>query len=223
MSYPTLTASLDSIQTLYPTPGPHPNGLQATAQGLWCLDQQTNRLQLLDYASGHVTVDLATESDRGSGVTDDGETLWIASTYNCKILRLDRKSGATLAEYPSPGAEKTGSHGLEWRDGKLWVATPPSATIYQLDPDANCAIIKSFPAPGNRPHGIAWRGEELWCVETNQRAIYCFDYTSGTIRGKLQLPDAAPEPHGMTIWQEHFWYCDADAHVICRLPVPTIE
>jgi streptogramin lyase len=223
MSYPTLTASLDSIQTLYPTPGPHPNGLQATAQGLWCLDQQTNRLQLLDYASGHVTVDLATESDRGSGVTAAGATPWIASTSNCKILRLDRKSGATLAEYPSPGAEKTGSHGLEWRDGKLWVATPPSATIYQLDPDANCAIIKSFPAPGNRPHGIAWHGEALWCVETNQRAIYCFDYTSGTIRGKLQLPDAAPEPHGMTIWQEHFWYCDADAHVICRLPVPTIE
>ena len=60
MSYPTLVASLDSIETLYSTPGPHPNGLQATAQGMWCLDQSTNRLQLLDYASGNVLVDLAT-------------------------------------------------------------------------------------------------------------------------------------------------------------------
>jgi sugar lactone lactonase YvrE len=222
MSYATTSASLDSVETLYASPGPHPNGLQATSQGLWCLDQHTNRLQLLDYASGKVLVDLPTESDRGSGVTDDGDTLWIASTYNRKILRVDRNSGATIAEFATPGAEKTGAHGLEWRDGKLWVATPPSAMVYQVDPDANCAVIKSFPAPGNRPHGLAWRVKELWLVETNHRAIYCYDYEQGTIRGKVQLPEGAPEPHGMTIWDGHFWYCDAETQVICRIPVPEI-
>ena len=220
MSYPTLTA--ESIEILYDTPGPHPNGLQATPQGLWCLDQHTNRLQLLDYANGKVLVDLETESDRGSGVTDDGETLWIASTYNCKLLRVDRHTGSTIDEYPSPDAAKTGSHGLEWRDGKLWVDNPPSATIYQLDPANDCAILRSFDAPGNRPHGLAWRGEELWCVETNHRAIYCYDYKAGTIRFKLQLPADWPEPHGMTLWENHFWYCDADAHNICRTPVPDV-
>lgn len=220
MSYPTVTA--DSVETLYATPGPHPNGLQATAQGLWCLDQETNRLQLIDYASGKVLVDLATESDRGSGVTDDGKTLWIASTYNCKLLQVDRNTGATIAEYETPGAAKTGAHGLEWRDGKLWVATPPSATIYQLDPAAGCAVIHSFAAPGNRPHGLAWRGDELWCVETNDRSIYCYDATSGTIRLRLQLPDDAPEPHGMSLWEDHFWYCDADTHIVCRLPIPDV-
>jgi streptogramin lyase len=223
MSYATETAPLVSVETLYKTPGPHPNGLQATAQGLWCLDQQTNRLQLLDYATGKVLVDLATESDRGSGVTDDGETLWIASTYNRKILRVDRQSGATIAEFETPGAEQTGAHGLEWRDGKLWVATPPSATVYQLDPENNCTVIKSFPAPGNRPHGLGWNGEELWLVETNHRSIYCYDYHTGTIRYRLQLPDGAPEPHGMTIWDGYFWYCDAETHDICRLPVPQLS
>ena len=148
--------------------------------------------------------------------------MWISSTYNCKILRLDRLTGATLAEFETPGAEKTGAHGLEWRDGKLWIATPPSATVYQVDPANHCVVIKSFPAPGNRPHGLAWRGEELWCVETNHRAIYCFDYTNGAIRFKLQLPAEAPEPHGMTLWDNHFWYCDADAHIIVRVPVPTV-
>jgi streptogramin lyase len=218
-----LNADPVTIQTLYLAPGPHPNGLQATPQGLWCLDQHTNRLQLLDYATGNVLVDLATASDRGSGVTDDGATLWIASTYNCKILNVDRHTGDTLAEYATPGAAKTGAHGLEWRDGKLWVATPPSATVYQLDPANNCVVIRSFPAPGNRPHGLAWHGEEMWLVETNHRAIYCYDYNSGTIRAKLQLPESAPEPHGMTIWQDDFYYCDAETHVICRLPVPTVS
>src|SRR5215210_7859929 len=102
MSYPIQTAT--SVETLYSTPGPHPNGLQATAAGIWCLDQSTNRLQLIDYASGKILTDLATEADKGSGVTDDGDTLWIASTYNCKILRVDRNTGATLAEFPTPGA-----------------------------------------------------------------------------------------------------------------------
>jgi streptogramin lyase len=175
----------------------------------------------MEYASGRVTVDLATESDRGSGVTDDGETLWIASTYNCKILRVDRNTGATLAEFGSPGAEKTGSHGLEWRDGKLWVATPPSATIYQLNPDDG-SIIMSFAAPGKRPHGLAWHGGALWCVETNHRAFSAYDYNKGEILFKLQLPADAPEPHGMTIWENHFWYCDAETHLVCRLPVPAI-
>ncbi|MCC6458594.1 MAG: hypothetical protein IT328_26835 [Caldilineaceae bacterium] len=220
MSYPTQVA--DAVETLYSTPGPHPNGLQATAQGLWCLDQETNRLQLMDYADGKVLIDLATESDRGSGVTDDGDTLWIASTYNCKLLRVNRHTGATIAEYPSPDASKTGAHGLEWREGKLWVANPPSATIYQLDPAADCAVIHSFAAPGKRPHGLAWHGDELWCVETNDRAFYCYDPTSGAIRFKLQLPDDAPEPHGMSLWEDHFWYCDADTHLVCRLPVPII-
>lgn len=222
MSYPTINADAASIATLYSTPGPHPNGLQATAQGLWCLDQHTNRLQLLDYATGAVLVDLATESDRGSGVTDDGTTLWLSSTYNCKILNVDRNTGATIAEYATPGAEKTGAHGLEWRDGKLWVATPPAATFYQLDPADNCTVIQSFPAPGNRPHGLAWHGDDLWLVETNHRAIYCYNYTNGEIRGKLQLPADAPEPHGMTIWEGNFLYCDADAHIICSVPVPAI-
>ncbi len=221
-NYPTLEADTASIVTLYPTPGPHPNGLQATAAGLWCLDQHTNRLQRLDYASGAVNVDLETESDRGSGVTDDGTHLWIASTYNRKILKVDRNTGATLAEYDTPGAEKTGAHGLEWRDGKLWVATPPSATVYQLDPANNCAVIKSFPAPGIRPHGLAWHGNALWLVETNHRAIYAYDYENGDILAKFQLPASAPEPHGMTIWEDHFLYCDADAHIICRVPVPSI-
>lgn len=220
MSYPTLLA--DSVETLFSTPGPHPNGLQATAQGLWCLDQEIHHLHLLDYASGKALVDLATASDKGSGVTDDGETLWISSTYNRKILRIDRHTGATIAEFATPGAAETGAHGLEWRDGKLWIATPPAATIYQVDPNANCAVIHSFAAPGNRPHGLAWRGDELWCVETNHRAIYCLDATSGDIRFKLQLPDAAPEPHGMSLWDDHFWYCDANTHLICRLPVPNL-
>lgn len=219
MSHPTAVAP--DVVHVFQAPGPHPNGLQATSAGLWVLDQETNQAHLLD-DDGRVLRTLATASDRGSGITDDGDALWVASTYSCELLRIDRASGATLARYPSPGAEKTGSHGLEWRDGKLWVATPPSATVYQLDPANGCAVLHSFAAPGNRPHGLGWRGDELWVVETNHRAVYCYDPATGQVRFKLALPDDAPEPHGMTIRGDDLWYCDANTCAICRLTLPTL-
>ena len=48
--------------------------------------------------------EFATGSDRGSGITFDGEALWIGSTYNREIVRCDAKTGKTLARYFTPGA-----------------------------------------------------------------------------------------------------------------------
>ena len=39
-------------------------------------------------------------------------------------------------------------------------------------------------------------------------------------RESIELSDAAPEPHGMTIGDGHFWYCDANTSAVCRFPVP---
>jgi streptogramin lyase len=219
MTYPTLVAA--DVVTVFQAPGPQPNGMQAIAAGLWILDQLTNEVHLVDY-DGSVLHTLATASDRGSGITDDGDTLWLASTYSRELLRIDRSSGRTLASYPSPGAAVTGSHGLEWRAGRLWIATPPSATIYQLDPFNDCVVVHSFPAPGNRPHGLGWRDDELWVVETNHRAIYCYDAVAGQVRLKLSLPESAPEPHGMTVRGDELFYCDAHTRAVCRLTLPVI-
>jgi streptogramin lyase len=208
-----------TIETLFNTPGPQPNGMQATADGLWILDQITNQLHLVSY-SGEVLKTLETASDKGSGVTDSGDALWLASTYSCEILKIDRETGETLGRWPSPDAKKTGSHGLEWRDGYLWNANPPSATIYQMDvSDGELKVVHTIPAPGNRPHGLAWDGDDLFCVETNHRAFYRLDPKTGEQLEKIEIPEPHPEPHGMTIWQGYFWYCDAHTRAVCRLPV----
>ncbi|MCC6165785.1 MAG: hypothetical protein IT329_01030 [Caldilineaceae bacterium] len=212
-------SSTSSVETVFSTPGPHPNGMQATAEGFWILDQHTHLLQLVSH-TGEVLRTLATESDRGSGVTFDGAALWIASTYNCKILRVDAQTGATLAAYETPGAAKTGAHGLEWRGGLLWIATPPAATIYQVDVAGGFRVVHSFPAPGGRPHGLAWQDGDLWCVETNHRAFYRLDAKTGATLAKIELPTAAPEPHGMTIGDGYFWYCDANTGTVARFALP---
>ncbi len=197
-------------------PGPQPNGMQATPDGIWILDQKTNQADLVSF-SGEVLKTMDTASDRGSGITDTGPALWLASTYNREILCVDRQTGETLERFDTPGADVTGAHGLEIRDSHLWMAVPPSATIYQVDLQSGFKVVHSFPSPGERPHGIAWEGRDLWCVETNHRAIYRLNAADGAIREKIEIPEDYPEPHGMTMWEGAFWYCDAGSRAVCRV------
>jgi len=209
------------------TQAAHPNGLHAAPDALWIIDQKDGRLYHQAYDDGRVLRVIETEADRASGVTWDGSHVWLASTYNCKLLQVDPASGRTVAELDTPGAgvvpwgkpgqPRTGAHGLEWRDGTLWVAVPPSGTIYQVNPD-NGAVLQSFKGPGFRPHGLAWQGDDLWCVETNDRAFYRYRIDTGDVLERIVID--GPEPHGMTIHQGQFWYCQDVTREIATVKVP---
>jgi DNA-binding beta-propeller fold protein YncE len=92
--FPTQVAT--RVERVFRTPGAAPNGLQSTSEGLWVLDQATNRVALVDYNDGHVLRQFDTETDRGSGITFDGQAIWIASTYNRLLVRADAQTGRTL-------------------------------------------------------------------------------------------------------------------------------
>ena len=126
--------------------------------------------------------------------------------------------GRPLAPKTNSGKQvrnPTGSHGLEWRDGKLWVVVPPAKTAYQLDPKT-LAVLKKWPTAGDRPHGIGWEGRFLWAADTNMNCFHKYDPETGEVLDMIQLKDTDPLPHGMTIWRGTMWYCD-DSGVICRL------
>jgi sugar lactone lactonase YvrE len=250
------------VEIVFKSPGadPKPNGLQATRDGLWIIDQGTgNQAHLVDY-KGKLLRSFETETDRSSGITFDGETLWIGSTYNRQIVRTDARTGKALERHFTPGAgviyqmvgdpparrsplarpnppapasaaaqpvggfdagrvqgalaPGTGAHGQEWRDGKLWLAVPPSRTVYCLDPKTWIVQTK-FPTAGNRPHGIGWEGKYLWVTDSNLNAFFKHDPETGDMLEKIQLADTDPLPHGMTIWEQYMWYCD-DVGVVCR-------
>jgi len=235
------------VEKAFDSPGPKPNGLQATSEGLWILDQGENRAYLVDYKNGNVLHAVDTASDRGSGITFDGEAIWLASTFDEKIIRSDAKTGKTISEYYTPGSgpsfhltsdvpwrysplvekptyiDRTdskpkkgrGAHGLEWRNGKLWMAGTPSRMVYRINPKT-WLVEHRFPEVGSRGHGIGWDGKWLWCTDSNLNAFFKHDPTNGEIVEKIQLADSDPLPHGMTIWQKTMWYCD-DVGVVCRL------
>ncbi len=201
------------------TPGPQPNGLQATPEGLWVIDQEDLNVYLLDWQAGSATKHFPTATYHSSGITWDGENVWVSSTFTPIEIFQYSAEGKELKRLGTPGAsEKSGAHGLEWIDGKLWVTVPPSATTYQLDPE-NGKILRQFPAPGNRPHGLAWDGETLWVAETTDRTITGYDL-EGNVRRILALdegPADAPAPHGLTYHQGELWYCDAETRFVATI------
>ena len=199
--------------------GGHPNGLQATADGLWILDQGDNKAYLVGY-DGKLEREIATESDRGSGIGFDGKHLWIASTYNRKTLEVDPLTGKTIRAFDTPGSGRvktstnpnqpeTGAHGIEFRRGKMWIAVPPAVKIYRIDPKSH-TVEHEIPAPGERPHGISFQGNTLWCTESNHMAFYRLDLRTGAWSEKLKLAEGSATPHGMSIWKSEMWYSDAD-------------
>jgi len=214
------------LEKAFLAPGNKPNALQAVPDGLWILDQESpNKVHKVRYQDGSVLVDLLTESQGGSGITYGDGALWIASTLTLKILKVDPKTGKTLASFDTPGAGKPrfgpprgdrGAHGLEWVNGKYWVAVPPADAIYQIEPNTG-KVLHRIPGPGTRSHGLAWADGHLWCVETFDRAIYKIDPTDGRLVAKIQITKQDPGLHGLTYAKGVFWYCDADSHWVCRL------
>jgi streptogramin lyase len=204
------------------SPGDMPNGLQATADGLWVIDQiDPNDIYLLAYEDGSVLRKIPTRAIHSSGITiDPTGNIWVASTFTYELICFDPNTGSELLAHPTPPYDRSGgAHGTEWRDGKLWFNVPKTGRIFAMDP-TNGQIVHSIPCHGDRAHGIAWdpRDASLWSVDTNRRVIYKLNPLTGQILEAVGV--AGPEPHGMTIWQGEFWMCDAESRAMFSFPLP---
>jgi streptogramin lyase len=204
------------------SPGQQPNGLQATPEGLWVIDQiDPNDIYLLRYEDGEALRKIPTRAVHSSGITIDPDGhIWIASTFTYEVICFDRDSGRELKAFPTPPYDRTGGpHGMEWRADRLWFNVPIARQVFAMDP-ANGKILHSIPLSGDRSHGIAWDPSDgsLWSVDSNRRVIYKLHPETGQILDAVGC--SGPEPHGMTIWQGEFWLCDADTRDVYTVPVP---
>ncbi|NKB68778.1 MAG: hypothetical protein GKR89_17065 [Candidatus Latescibacteria bacterium] len=223
-----MSVKIARVEPCFKSPGPQPNGLQAAADGLWCIDQVDLKIYRLDWETGAVLFAAQTDTEHSSGVAIGGGSMWISSTFELKIAQLDPETGKTLAKYDSPGngvvafaadpvnGRETGAHGLEWRDGKLYVAAPPSQMIHVIDA-ATWTEVNSFASGGLRVHGLAWSEEgDLWVADTSGGTVMRMDPENGRVREVIRV-EAPVEVHGMTIHEGVLWYCDAATCDIGRL------
>ncbi|MDP6823172.1 MAG: hypothetical protein QF554_07745 [Dehalococcoidia bacterium] len=224
-----MTVNIATVYERSKSPGPQPNGLQAAEDGLWYIDQRDDKIYKLDWDSGEEILSLQTKTVHSSGITLGDGYVWVASTFDLTIHKCDIETGETIEELPTPGVgqvafaapgappRQSGAHGLEWRDGKLWVAVPPSQKIYQMDPNTH-EVLHEIKAPGLRVHGIAFNEDgHLWAADTAAGVVSLLDVSDGRVLNYVRVPWPT-EVHGLTIDSTGtLWYCDAESTAIGRL------
>src|SRR5690242_11453062 len=101
------TRKTGKVEIVFDSPGANrkPNGLQATQQGLWIIDQGPgSKAFLVNYDDGKTIREFETETTASSGITFDGAALWIGSTYSREIVKVDASTGRALERHFTPGA-----------------------------------------------------------------------------------------------------------------------
>ncbi len=210
-----------SVDKRFLSPGPQPNGLQACDDGLWIIDQLSLKAQKVDWETGAILHEFDTETLHSSGITLGGDALWISSTFGLEIVKIDPASGETISRHPDPGRgytaaaeDSTGrressSHGLEWRDGKIYAAAPPTQCIHVMDAET-WEEVDSFPTGGIRVHGLGWNEDgRLWVADTSAGTVVLMDVDRGGRIYDVFRVDEPDEVHGLTVHDGNIWYCDA--------------
>jgi sugar lactone lactonase YvrE len=230
---------ITKIEKLFRSPYSVPNGLQVTEDGLWIVDQITDRVALVeitadeDYTVPKLIRDIPSESSNTSGMTSGGGALWLAANGpgerwrpvrdtdakpgDGEIFQVDPATGETLGRYPIP--DGGGTHGVEYDhydEGHLWVQTLKDQVTHKVR-ISDWSIQKTLPLPYGRGHGMVRVEDGLWSTHTSDRAIVKLNLEDGTPIDKIVVPEGYPEPHGLSIYGDDFLYCDASSGWVAKI------
>ena len=221
------TRKTRKVEIVFDSPGrnPKPNGLQATEQGLWIIDQGPgSRAYLVDYDHGKTIREFETETTASSGITFDGEALWIGSTYSREIVKTDAVAGRTLERHFTPGAGVIYKFAGDapQRSSPLAKTSQPAQTPAP-GPSSGSAVggrgraqvggfqmgeVLGGAAPGTGAHGQEWRDGRLWFAVPPSRSVYCIDPKTWVVQ--TMFPTAGNRPHGIAWEGKYLWVADSN-------------
>lgn len=103
-----------------------------TSAILYQVDILTNVLYGLNPTTGAVTssVALGFSSAMTAGLAWDGVALWVVSTTDDTLYRVDVSTGAVLSSFAAPGNSPSG---LAWDGSCLWHSDTSSDLVYRID------------------------------------------------------------------------------------------
>jgi streptogramin lyase len=216
------------VEIVFKSPDRQPNGLQATKEGLWIIDQgDGNRASLVTY-EGKVLRNFETETERSSGITYDGEALWIGSTYSREIVRCDAKTGKALERHFTPGAGVI----YKMAGDAPGRSSPVPQEQRQQRPSGGATDqgrrqgqqqsvggfqqgeVQGSRAPGTGAHGQEWREGKLWFAVPPSREVYRIDPKTWVVENKF--PTAGNRPHGIGWEGRYLWVTDSNLNAFFK-------
>ena len=158
---------------------------------------------------GEVILDIPAPGGFCTGMTFDGNALWVADYHADSLFLIDVREGKTVRALASPGYWPAG---LAWDGRYLWNADRKQAKIFKIDPD-NGRVLRVLDAPGSSPAGMAWDGETLWVADDRANRIDKLDLSDGTAIRSIDMAG----PQGLTFDGTYFWCSDRSHNEITMI------
>lgn len=189
---------------LFKAPPGFPNGLAATAEGLWIAEQKLSGRQAQDYRlpeprslteeawlvdwNGKVVKTVTTPSRNTSGMAvGDGHVWMVANAPPQGVFQVDMNSKLiSHRQIPlGPKDDGGGCHGAQWHEGKLWIAALRLRGNIRVDPKTWTPefIVPFYQAPDRvRYHDITFdKDGTMWQIVGNDCKSYK-DYRPALVR-----------------------------------------
>jgi streptogramin lyase len=177
-------------------------------------------------ATGDVVRQFPTPGRCPTGLTFDGESLWLADRRSDLIYRIDPNDGHVIESLTAPGYQV---EGLTTEGGFLWALDAEQKMAFKLNRKTRITE-HSITVHCDSPQGLAFDGEHLWVADIKQDLLHQISTEDGTTI--TEIPSPSGDPHGLTFDGKYLWVSDRsddmiymvrpeDGNVIVAFPSPS--
>lgn len=154
-------------------------------------------------------------SFKPTGVTFDGENIWISSSAENMIFKINPQNGIVINNYSTP----TYSISDITYDGKnIWIIDSVSLKLYEIDLK-NDMILTTFDIPGIKPLGLAYYKENFLISDPLLERLYYVSSTNGSLLKTINPPPPTTTPAGISIRDEDIWISDLETALILQYDI----
>jgi len=203
---------------LFKSPEMYPNGIAVAPEGLWIAEQKSDNAVLTDW-EGKLLKTIKTPSKNSSGIAYGGGRVWMAANRAPNgIFEIDM-NGTVVSHRQIPLGPKEdggGCHGIEYVDGKLYIAALRMRGILRVDVKTwQPEMFINYNVP--RAHGMAYdrRDNSIWLVtglQDGSAGLIQYDAATGRTLSTAQFAKTDSDPHGLAWYNGVLYSSDAGIH-----------
>ena len=205
--------------TLFKSPEGYPNGIAVAPEGLWICEQKSDNAVLVDW-KGKLLKTLKSQSKNTSGIAYGDGCVWMAGNSAAAegVFQIDMNGRElTHRQIPlGPADNGGGCHGIEYVDGKIYIAALRLRGILRVDAKTwQPEFMIPYTVP--RAHGIAHNPADgsVWMVTGTAdglAGLIQYDNTTGRVLSTAAFAKTDCDPHGLAWHDGALYSSDAGIH-----------